>query len=225
MGLKGILIALVALVQLGWTGAAAAEVGAFERGQDVGTVGHAGSVRHDSGRYRVTGGGANIWGEADAFQYVWTRRSGDLHIAADIAWDAARPNSDPHRKAGLMIRQNLSAGSPYADVMVHGDGSIALQYREAQDGPTRQIIAATNAASARVRLEREGDYVYFSIAGPDGPRPCWRQHRIRSAEYHVGLAVSFFNDADRTATAERPMEVPSSPLCRTPAIAPNRRSK
>ena len=46
-----------------------------------------------SGRYRVTGGGANIWGEADAFHYVWTRRSGDLHIAADIAWDAARPTA------------------------------------------------------------------------------------------------------------------------------------
>src|SRR6187455_1775382 len=158
MGLKGILVALAGLVTLTWTGAGAAAVGAFERGQDVGSVGHAGSVRHDSGRYRVTGGGANIWGEADAFHFVWTRRSGDLHVAADVAWDAARPNSDPHRKAGLMIRQNLSAGSPYADVMVHGDGSIALQYREAQDGPTRQIIAATQATSARVRLEREGDY-------------------------------------------------------------------
>ena len=38
MGLKGILVALVGLALLGWTGAAAAEVGAFERGQDVGTV-------------------------------------------------------------------------------------------------------------------------------------------------------------------------------------------
>jgi Tol biopolymer transport system component len=212
MGLKGIFIALVGLASLGCTGVATAQVGAFDRGQDVGAVRLAGAASHESGRYRVTGGGANIWGEADAFQFVWTRRSGDLHVAADIAWDAARPGSDPHRKAGLMIRQNLSAGSPYADVMVHGDGLIALQYRELQDGPTRQIIAATRAPSARVRLEREGDYVYFSLPGPDGRLAhAGGNYRIRlGPEYHVGLAVSAHNDAlTETATFSNvTLEVP-----------------
>ena len=72
-----------------------------------------------------------------------------------------------HRKAGLMIRQNLTAGSPYADVMIHGDGMTCLQYRIQQDGPTFQIISAT-WHPRRVELEREGDFVYFSVAGEDG---------------------------------------------------------
>src|SRR5690606_36331461 len=94
-----------------------------------------------------------------------TRRSGDLHIAADFRW--VGKGKDPHRKGGLMIRQNLSPGSPCADVMVHGDGMVSLQYRDVQDGPTRQIVSATWHPS-RIRLEREGDFVYFSVAGADG---------------------------------------------------------
>ena len=81
-------------------------LGVFDAEADVGTTAHAGSTALDAGAYRVTGGGANIWGGEDAFHYVWTRRSGDLHIAADIAFDPASAASDPHRKAGVMIRQN-----------------------------------------------------------------------------------------------------------------------
>jgi len=165
----------------------------FESRGDVGVTAIPGSTVHDpaTGSYRLTGSGANIWGEQDAFHYAWTRRSGDLHIAADVEW--LGKGKDPHRKAGLMIRPNLTPGSPYADVMVHGgDGLIALQYREAQDGPTRQIISNMVATKARVRLEREGDYVWFSVSGPDGKLAhAGGNFRIAfQAPYHVGLAVS-----------------------------------
>jgi Tol biopolymer transport system component len=101
-----------------------------------------------------------------------------------------------------MIRQNLTAGSPYADVMVHGDGLVSLQYREAQDGPTRQIVSAVTHAR-RVRLEREGDFVYFSVAGEDGAlEHAGGSFRIPfQAPYTVGLALSAHNDAvTETAT-------------------------
>src|SRR3954468_11906620 len=99
--------------------ASAARIGQFDAQQDVGATAIRGSATFDrgNGAYRVSGGGANIWADRDAFHYVWTRRSGDLHIAADIAFESAQPASDRHRKAGLMIRQNLTPGSPYADVM------------------------------------------------------------------------------------------------------------
>jgi Tol biopolymer transport system component len=173
----------------------ASPIGAFQSEADIGAPAHHGSVAYDAaaGRYRVTGGGANIWAEKDAFHFVWTQRSGDLHIAADIDWIG--PGTDPHRKAGLMIRQNLTPGSPYADVMVHGDGLVALQYREAQDGPTRQIVSNV-AGAKRVRLEREGDYVFFSVAGPDGElHHAGGNYRIAfQAPWLVGLAVSAHND-------------------------------
>jgi Tol biopolymer transport system component len=177
---------------------AAEPVGLFEDHADIGSPTHSGSLTHDpaSGRYRVAGGGANIWDDRDSFHYVWTRRSGDLHVSADIGF--VGEGGDPHRKAGLMIRQNLTPGSPYADVMVHGDGLVSLQYRETQDGPTRQI--ASNVAAPRaVRLEREGDYVFFSVAGEDGVfRHAGGSYRIAfRAPYLVGLAVSAHDDSRR----------------------------
>src|SRR3954471_19923335 len=121
--------------------AEAAPLGQFDTQQDIGATGLRGAATFDrhANVYRVTGGGANIWANADAFHYLWTQRSGDLHVAADIAFAPARPTSDPHRKAGLMIRQNLTPGSPYADVMLHGNGLVSLQWRDVQDGPTHQI--------------------------------------------------------------------------------------
>jgi TolB protein len=192
-------IVLAAVVAI-WTGPAAAEpVGEFANHADVGDVSTPGSATFDERTYRLTASGANIWGAEDAFHYAWTQRSGDLHIAADIVFEGA--GGDPHRKAGLMIRQNLTPGSAYADVMVHGDGMVALQYREVQDGPTRQIVSAL-ANPERVRLEREGDFVYFSVAGEDGElRHAGGSFRIPfQAPYLVGLALSAHDDT-RVETA------------------------
>jgi len=183
-----------ALACLGASVASAEPVGQFGNHADVGTVATPGRAVFAHDAYRLTASGANIWSTADAFHYAWTQRSGDLHVAADIAFEGT--GGDPHRKAGLMIRQNLTPGSPYADVMVHGDGMVALQYRDVQDGPTRQIVAATTHPT-RVQLEREGDFVYFSVAGPDGVlHHAGGSFRIAFKDpYLVGLALSAHNNA------------------------------
>lgn len=191
--------ALAAIVALWTAPAAAGPVGQFADSGDVGTVSTPGTASFADGAYRLTASGANIWDAEDAFHYVWSQRSGDLHIAADIAFEGE--GGDPHRKAGLMIRQNLTPGSSYADVMVHGDGMVSLQYRETQDGPTRQIVSAT-WHPRRVRLEREGDFVYFSVAGADGElEHAGGSFRIAfQAPYMVGLALTAHDNA-RVETA------------------------
>ena len=93
-----VLACLLAASALAGSISAQAEIGQFQSDADIGTVAHKGSVAFDaaSSRYSVTGGGANIWAEKDAFHYVWTQRSGDLHIAADIAFGPrARQRSAP----------------------------------------------------------------------------------------------------------------------------------
>ena len=178
-------------------------LGMFEANGDVGATGIAGSARYDTATnaYTVTGGGENIWGTTDAFHYVWTKWAGDLHAAAAVAWPSA--GLDPHRKAGVMVRKNLTPGSPYADIMLHGDGLVALQYREAQDGPTREIQSNVRGAT-RLRLEVEGDYVFFSVAPPGGivfpvggtVRHGGGNFRLPfKGQYYVGLAVSAHNNA------------------------------
>src|SRR5690606_14360596 len=110
------------------------------------------------------------------------------------------------------IRQNLTPGSPYADVMVHGDGMVSLQYREVQDGPTRQIVSATWHPD-RVRLEREGNFVYFSVAPEGGElEHAGGSFRIAfQAPYMVGLALSAHNnEVVETATfSDVEVSVPS----------------
>jgi hypothetical protein len=120
-------------------GAAQEPLGLFEGRQDIGSVGKTGSVQYDPDlkSYLVAGGGENMWFTNDAFHFVWKRVSGDVTLAADIAWIA--PGGNPHRKACLLLRQSLGRDSPYADAAVHGDGLTSLQYREERGGPTREI--------------------------------------------------------------------------------------
>ena len=216
MPLARIFLALLSMVSLsacaGLPASSGQRIGMFDAATDIGEISLAGRTEYDAtaGTYRVTGSGANIWGAEDAFHYVWTRRSGDLHASATVEW--VGEGVDPHRKAGLMIRQNLTPGSPYADVVLHGDGLVALQYRDTQDGPTHEIRSNVAGAS-RLRLEREGEYVYFSVAGADGVlRHAGGNYRIAfDAPYHVGLAVSAHNDsvAETAIFSDVELTVPS----------------
>lgn len=161
---------------------------------DIGAPALAGNSLVAADGYTVTGGGANVWGEADAFHFTWTQRSGDQHLAADIAF--LDREGHPHRKAGLMIRQNLTPGSPYAALFALGDGTLTLQYREVQGGPTRQIVPAEPHRGA-LRIEREGNFIFFSVQGADGAlHHAGGSLRLAlQAPYYIGLAVTGHDDA------------------------------
>ena len=147
------------------TMAAADTLGQFETHGDIGAIGPIGATTYDpsANSYRVTGAGENMWFEQDAFHFVRRPISGDVRIAANIHWPV--PGGNPHRKAGLMIRQNFEPGSPYVDVVIHGDGLISLQYRDSAGGPTREIQGRIRSPG-RIQLERHGDFFTWS-AGAD----------------------------------------------------------
>ena len=52
---------------------------------DVGAVGLAGKASFDGASYSVSGAGADIWGTADAFRYVYQPLTGDGQIVARVA--------------------------------------------------------------------------------------------------------------------------------------------
>jgi dipeptidyl aminopeptidase/acylaminoacyl peptidase len=124
-----------------------------------------------------------MWSTNDAFRFAWTRVSGDFALSAAIQWLGTGGNA--HRKACLIVRQGLEANAPYADVAVHGDGLISLQYRDVPGGMTREVQAnlllssqegrpaRTGAAPgpaalpARVGLQRQGE-VFFLTAPTAG---------------------------------------------------------
>ena len=137
--------------------------GVFDTIGDIGKCDLAGSTEFNATKaeYRVTGAGANIWGTEDAFQFACRKATGDFTITADIAFVGEGKNA--HRKAGLMFRQSLAADAPYADVMVHGDGSIGLQYRPTAGAATVQAKADVKAP-VTVQLQRKGNVFTLLVA-------------------------------------------------------------
>jgi hypothetical protein len=191
----------------------------FEEQADIGATAIPGKTSFDESTetLHITGSGANIWGTEDAFHFAWSPWTGDVHIVADVAFLGA--GLDPHRKAGLMVRQNSSAGSPYADVMLHGDGLIAMQFREVQGGPTMEIRSNLTApAGARLRLEKEGDYVFFSVGGAGGQlRHAGGNYRMKlTGEFLVGAAVSSHNNAVVETASFRDVELTRPTLAHVP---------
>ena len=162
--LLAVRLSLVALLQPAIAFCQGPSLGLSEGRTDVGSPHKPGSVEYHAARneYAISGGGTNMWFTSDAFQFVWKRASGDLSLAADIRWIGTGGN--PHRKACLLIRQSLDPDAPYADAVVHGNGLTSLQYREVRGGPTHEIQSSVSGPH-RIRIEKEGDQLFMSIAG------------------------------------------------------------
>ena len=177
--------------------ATAGTIGQFTQQDDIGAVKQPGSATFDAktGVYRVTGNGADIWAHTDDFHFVSKKASGNQAIAATLSW--VSEGGDPHRKAGVMMRQSLDADSAYADLVVHGNGHVALQYREVKGGDTHEIEAQL-PGPGRFALEREGDYVFMSVAGPDGVlHHAGGGYPVKlEGDYYLGLAVCAHSDTE-----------------------------
>ena len=103
------------------------DLGIFAEEGSVGQTPPGGKVIFDRarGEYRITGGGANVWGTADAFHFAWKKASGDLSLTADVTWVGT--STVGHRKAMLMVRQTLEPGSAYADAVSHGTACVSTR--------------------------------------------------------------------------------------------------
>ncbi|HEX7980101.1 MAG TPA: hypothetical protein VF461_15940 [Gemmatimonadaceae bacterium] len=183
-------------------------LGIFRGESDVGrpSVLGGGALRYDprSRTYVVTGGGANMWGTADHFHYVWIRLAGDVALEANVRFTGTAPAAgapDPHRKACLVIRQSLDADSPYADAALHGDGLTSLQWRDAKGAVTHEVQSSA-LSPERLRIERRGDYVTMSVATRGGPFiPAGGAAKVPLAgDFYIGIAVSA-HDTTRLETA------------------------
>ena len=178
----------------------AGQTATFDSNNDVGETPEKGKVEYDgsSGEYRVTGGGANIWGTVDAFQFAWTKLSGNIALTADVRFIGA--GTVAHRKAALMIRQTLDPGSAYADVALHGDGLTSLQFRPASGAATQEMRSELKGPG-RIRIERRGDrFTLFAGNAGEELRPTGPATVALRDPVYVGLAVSS-HQADILETA------------------------
>jgi hypothetical protein len=106
--------------------------------QDIGAVGNIGRGSFLEGTFIERGSGADIGGSADAFHYIYQQLNGNGAIIARVA---TQNNSDPSAKAGVMIRETLSAGSKYAAAVITPSTSIISQRRTKTNGTTASTTA------------------------------------------------------------------------------------
>ena len=140
--------------------------GIFSGQTDIG-IGFPGNTTFDpyTGVFKVNGGGADMWGTTDALHLTWVKLQGDAALSADIDFPAQVPS--PLAKAVLIFRQTLDPESAYADVAIHADGHITLQYREKTGAPTADAVSPLHN-SKRIRIERHGDVFTASAQAEDG---------------------------------------------------------
>ena len=200
----------------------AADLGPFESQADIGRTSKTGAAVFSpvNNAFLVSGGGENMWFTNDAFHFVWKKMSGDFALQAAIEW--LRPGGNAHRKACLLVRQDLSPGSPYVDVAVHGNGLTSLQFRETQDGSTHEIQANVTGPP-RVGLERQGDIFFLTL--PDAmvvPTPlsgAFTRLKLTDPVY-VGLGVCAHDDRvlEQARFSEVQLRAKTTPSDAKPAL-------
>src|SRR5690242_14909407 len=132
------------------------DLGIFTNESSVGQTPPGVKAHYDAatGEYRITGGGENVWGTTDAFYFVWKKMSGNLSLTADVQFVGT--SAAEHRKAMLMVRQNLDPGSAYADAVSHGNGLTSLQFRGKPGEQTYEVFTQI-PEPARIRIVRHGN--------------------------------------------------------------------
>jgi hypothetical protein len=175
--------------------------GLFTDVADVGAPAIKGSTQFDAAtaQYRITGAGANIWAKQDEFQFAWREMSGNFTMSATLRFLG---QGNDHRKAGLMVRQSLDTDATYADVVVHGNGMGALQWRSRKGEDSNAFdLPIEGPGTFTVKLVRTGVRIYMFIAREGAP-PQEIAHTEVTFEGPVliGLAVCS-HDANASDTA------------------------
>jgi len=156
---------------------------------DLGAVPFAGDATSVNGVFSVKGSGADVWGTADAFHFAYTTMSGNGTIVARVT--SIPTNVNNWVKAGVMIRESLTAGSAHGFMLASASKGLAFQRRPAAGGTSVSSSGSLSAAPRWVKMQRIGD-VFTAYESADGLN--WTLVRTETipmgTTVYVGLAVT-----------------------------------
>lgn len=159
--------------------------------RDIGSVGLAGSVSYANGAMTLAGSGWDIWENADAFHYAFQPLTGDGEIVARVANQA---RTDGWAKAGVMIREDLTANARHASVFLTPGNGAGFQ-RRADAGSSSSFTPSATAGNW-LKLVRRGA-TFSGYVSADGAR--WTlvgaETISMGASVYAGLAVTSHNNS------------------------------
>ncbi len=148
-------------------------IGIFDAQSDIGGPLLPGSASFDAAtkRYTIDSASYNIWYTRDEFRYLWKKMSGDVSLAADVAFP--KPDGYGDRKAVLVIRHDLDDNAREIMTALHGAGLIHLALRPEKGANIEEAHridagGATNGGkSMRIGIEKRGDAfrLFISLKG------------------------------------------------------------
>jgi TolB protein len=194
-------------------------LGLFSSSGDIGAPARDGSTEFEAatGQYRITGSGANIWAKQDQFQFAWREITGNFTVTATIRFLGKGAD---HRKAGIMLRQSTDTDAAYVDVIMHGNGMPALQWRARKGEDTNTFdLPLEELGTFRIKLVRTGPKMHMYLA-KEGAEPV----RIGNTEVAftgpilVGLAVCAHdaNSSETVVFSDVSIEAQAPPAGKTP---------
>jgi uncharacterized protein YjdB/endoglucanase Acf2 len=161
---------------------------------DVGTVGVTGNASHSGSTFTANGSGADIWGTADEFRFIYRPITGDVTITARVA---TLGNTDPWAKAGVMVRETTAANSRHAFTGVTIGNGLAFQRRLTAGAESEHTAGPAGAVPYWVRLVRAGNVItsFVSANGTSWTQVGAATTISMASAVQVGLAITSHNDA------------------------------
>ena len=151
------------------------------RDADIGNVGSAGEAVSLNGLFNLIASGDDIWDVADSFHFAGKPLTGDGQIVARVT---SLQFTDPWAKAGVMFRENFSAGSRHALMAVTAEGNSAFQSRTNANGISASTLGPAVKIPRWMKLVRAGN-VFTGYLSADGK--IWQ--RVDSVTIPMGKTI------------------------------------
>jgi len=172
-------------------------------------------VEDPPGQYTISANSVDVWGTADNFRFVYKTLNGDGSISAKVI--SMTDTTSTWAKAGVMIRESLSADSSYAFMFPTPDGRRAYQNRPSAAANAVSAHSATGLVTLPfwVKVERKGSQftAYYSTDGKNWTKQPDTENTGTDASSNpqtiamtgsarIGLAVASNNAQGGTCFAE-----------------------
>jgi hypothetical protein len=138
-----------------------APFGADWASSDVGNVGQPGTATKSNGVWTVRGAGADIWGDADAFQFLHAPFRVDGHVVVRVN---DLQNTNPFAKAGLMVRADLTATAATVILDVKPNSEVEFMERPSTGAAMTYVTGTPVTLPAWLQLSWIGNTFTASVS-------------------------------------------------------------